>query len=258
MHTSFGVHRHHSDDVTNASFSTTTFRPRRSISSSSGQPQTRHIPCGLDSQPTNSRPDRFSHEKDSFENDDEDEETANELNLAVVDGNEDAQSLRGGSADHLHHENNSLDVAFIDENDLERNLNRNIPTESPDRGCAQSNAMDVQSSSVDRKENDTLSQTMVAHWEQEKHNSMAMEDDTHEPFVARPVLAERSLNREHDLDEILRQNEHRSIRLTDSDVSRERCNRKRTSVILFQDEEHGNFQLVVARLTPEKDFKTSK
>ncbi|CAF1617513.1 unnamed protein product, partial [Adineta ricciae] len=45
MHSSFGVARRHSDDVASTSLSTTAYRPRRSISSSGGQQQTRHVVC---------------------------------------------------------------------------------------------------------------------------------------------------------------------------------------------------------------------
>jgi len=160
MHSSFGVRRH-SDDVTNSSFTTTTtFRPRRSISSSGDQRQTRHVVSMLDhySQPT----------KDESFNDD-DEDLGNELNLAVVIGQEDNQSLKDSSIRQVNQENGSLDVAFIDETEFERNLSNQ--------------------------------KTDAAVGEQE-------------------VLKEKSLNQNEELEDILKRNENRSIRLTDSDVRR--------------------------------------
>ncbi len=205
MHSSFGVHRCHSDDVTSSSFTTTkTFRPRRSISSSAGQQQTRHVVCMLNnyshSLPSNQDDDEQDHQtrntqsmpnnlnlsQESFDDDDEEEEVSNELNLAVVVGNEDIQSLRAFS----NQENGSLNVAFIDENDLERQKHLN-----EDEQRDQSNAMDIP-----MNENETLSQTIVANSEQQ---SIEMQD----------------VCQTNDLDEILRRNENRGIRLTDSDVS---------------------------------------
>jgi len=226
MHSSFGVHRRHSDDVTSTSFNTTTtFRPRRSISSSAGQQQTRHVVCMLNNyshslpsssssnqQQTPSDDDEQAKDPnhnltqeqgdDSF-NDDE-EEMADELNLAVVVGNEDAHSLKGFTTEQTNHENGSLDVAFIDETDLERNLSTN----KPDQGTSQ---LDIQTLN---NENDTLSKTIVA-----ERNSIEIKDDKKEE-LNEPVLVVKTLNKDEDLDEILRRNENRGIRLTDSDVSR--------------------------------------
>ena len=133
MHSSFGVRRH-SDDVTSATFTgTTTFRPRRSISSSAGQQQTRHVVCmhnnyshSLSSQQQQNISDDEQQTKntdqDSF---DDDDDIVDELNLAVVIGNEDAQSLKGSTTEQTNNENGSLDVAFIDETDFERNFSNN-------------------------------------------------------------------------------------------------------------------------------------
>lgn len=206
MHSSFGAPRRHSDDVVGTSLSTTVYRPRRSISSSGGQQQTRHVVCMLNNhshslpsnqqqngsdddeqeQPTcnaQSMPSHLNLSQESFD-DEEDEDIGNELNLAVVVGNEDLQSLRAFPI-----EQGSLDVAFIDETDLERQ--RPIADEP-------SNAMDVQMSI--NQENDTLSQTVVANADQQ---SIEMQDiDT----------------KTNELDEILKRNENRCVRLTDSDV----------------------------------------
>lgn len=218
MHSSFGVHRYHSDEITSTSFTTTTtFRPRRSISSSSGQQQTRHIACQLnnyshslanqedtttqeyeeqDGLQNNAMEMILTHDpqRSSFDagddEDDEDEENTNELNLAVVDGNEDAHSLRGFHAEPTHHENGSLDVAFIDETDSERHLN-------PDT-------------------------TMNAVPIEQGQETLVKIDATPSPVLSSMtamVLMEKSMNKEDDLDEILRRNEKREIRLTDSDVS---------------------------------------
>jgi hypothetical protein len=227
MHSSFGVHRRHSDDVTSTSFNTTTtFRPRRSISSSAGQQQTRHVVCMLNNyshslpsssssnqQQTPSDDDEQAKDPnhnltqeqgdDSF-NDEDEEEMADELNLAVVVGNEDAHSLKGFTTEQTNHENGSLNVAFIDETDLERNLSTN----KPDQGTSQ---LDIQT--LDN-ENDTLSKTIVA-----ERNSIEIKDDKKEE-LNEPVLVVKTLNKDEDLDEILRRNENRGIRLTDSDVSR--------------------------------------
>ena len=222
MHSSFGAPpRRHSDDVASTALSTTTtnnnnstaYRPRRSISSSGGQQQTRHVVCMLNnyshSLPSNQQPstsdddeqdqqarnaqsmptnlnltqESFDDDEDDDDEDDEDE-VANELNLAVVVGNEDIQSLRGFST-----EQGSLDVAFIDEADVDRQKNL---VEDP------SNSMDIQMSTTD--DNETLSQTIVGHGEQQ---SIEMQD------------ADAKTN---ELDEILKRNENRGIRLTDSDV----------------------------------------
>jgi len=219
MHSSFGVHRCHSDDITNASFTTTTFRPRRSISSSAGQQQTRHVVCMLNnyshSLPSNQQQitsDDDEHNQpnhnltaeqgeDSFD-DDDDDDIANELNLAVVVvGNEDAQSLKGFTTEQTNNENGSLNVAFIDETDLER---QKLLSEDEQRD--QSNAMDIANN-----ENDTLSRTIIANCEQQ---SIEMQD----------------ICQTNDLDEILKRNENRCIRLTDSDVN---IPRKHFSIIVF-------------------------
>lgn len=234
MHSSFGVSRRHSDDVTNNSVSTTGYRPRRSISSSGGQQQTRHVACAMNnyshSLPSNqqantsdddeqnarntqSMPNNLNLTQESFEDDDEDvvddEAMPNELNLAVVVGNEDLQSLRA----FPNQEQGSLDVAFIDETDGER---------------AKANAMDVPSS-----ENETLSQTILANTEQQ---SIEMQD----------------LAQTNDLDEILRRNENRAIRLTDSDVKFVFIRFVLFFVFSFlQDEEHVNFSITMNnRTTP--------
>ena len=211
MHSSFGVPRRHSDDVVSTSLSTTAYRPRRSISSSGGQQQTRHVVCMLNNhshslpsnqqqngsdddeqeQPTcnaQSMPSNLNLSQESFD-DEEDEDIGNELNLAVVVGNEDLQSLRAFPIEQSNAEQGSLDVAFIDETDFERQ--RPIADEP-------SNAMDVQMSIY--QENDTLSQTVVANADQQ---SIEMQDiDT----------------KTNELDEILKRNENRCVRLTDSDV----------------------------------------
>jgi hypothetical protein len=163
MHSSFAVHRHHSDDITNASFSTTTtFRPRRSISSSSGQPQTRHIPCPMNnySHSVADPSERLEHqdidepirdqvdlngtqneEGDSFEGDDDDENN-NELNLAVVVGNEDIQSLKGFTTEQSNNDHGTLDVAFIDETDVERQLQQNAAVEMEMVACESADITD--------------------------------------------------------------------------------------------------------------------
>jgi hypothetical protein len=202
MHSSFGVPRRHSDDVVSTSLSTTAYRPRRSISSSGGQQQTRHVVCMLnnyshslpsDQQQNTSDDDEHDHQtRDtqsmpsninlSQESYDDEEDISNELNLAVVVGNEDIQSLRAFSTQ----ENGSLNVAFIDETDLER---QKLLSED------QSNAMDIANN-----ENDTLSRTIIANGEQQ---SIEMQD----------------ICQTNDLDEILKRNENRCIRLTDSDVT---------------------------------------
>jgi len=210
MHSSFGVPRRHSDDVVSTSLSTTAYRPRRSISSSGGQQQTRHVVCMLNnyshSLPSNqqqntsdddeqeeqtlntqSMPSNLNLTQESYE---DEEEISNELNLAVVVGNEDIQSLRAFSTEQTNQENGSLNVAFIDETDLERQKHL-IEDEQRD----QSNAMDIPTN-----ENETLSQTIVANGEQQ---SIEMQD----------------VCQTNELDEILRRNENREIRLTDSDVS---------------------------------------
>jgi hypothetical protein len=232
MHSSFGVHRCHSDDVTNASFTTTTFRPRRSISSSAGQQQTRHVVCMLNnyshSFPSNQQQitsDDDEHNQpnhnltqgqgeDSFDDNDDDDDIANELNLAVVVvGNEDVQSLKGFTTEQTNNENGSLNVAFIDETDLERNLINNKPIYENDQAISQS---DVQLLNIENNENETLLQTIVA-----ERNSIEIKDNTNQQSTQSngPVLVEKPLNKDDDLDEILRQNENRCIRLTDSDVS---------------------------------------
>jgi len=210
MHSSFGVPRRHSDDVVSTSLSTTAYRPRRSISSSGGQQQTRHVVCMMNnyshSLPSNqqqntsdddeqeeqtrntqSMPSNLNLTQESYE---DEEEISNELNLAVVVGNEDIQSLRAFSTEQTNQENGSLNVAFIDETDLERQKHL-IEDEQRD----QSNAMDIPTN-----DNETLSQTIVAHGEQQ---SIEMQD----------------ICQTNDLDEILKRNENRCIRLTDSDVN---------------------------------------
>lgn len=196
MHSSFGVHRRHSDDVTSASFTTTTtFRPRRSISSSAGQQQTRHVACMLNnyshSLPSQTQTDidddqtvkhsnhNLTQDHEDLFNDDDDDE----LNLAVVVGSEDIQSLK----EYANNENGSLDVAFIDETDLERNLSHH-------------------KQAVENEQVTTQNETVV------NENSNAKQESI-------PVLTEKTLNKDNDLDEILRRNEHRCIRLTDSDVN---------------------------------------
>jgi hypothetical protein len=237
MHSSFGVHRHHSDDVASSSFTTTTtFRPRRSISSSAGQQQTHHIVCMLNNYshslpPTNQQQttsDDDEHEQqikdlnhnltqeqreDSFNDDDED--ITNELNLAVVVGNEDAQSLKGFSTEQTNNENGSLDVAFIDETDFERNLSNNKPI------CENHDVIDVQTLNIENNENETLTQTIVAERNEEQRNTIEIKDNNNQELIQSsvPVLVEKPLNKDDDLDEILRRNENRCIRLTDSDAS---------------------------------------
>lgn len=212
MHSSFGAPRRHSDDVTSASFTTTTFRPRRSISSSAGQQQTRHVVCMLNNyshslpssnqQQTPSDDDDQTkdpnhnltqeQDDDSFSDEEEEEEIADELNLAVVVGNEDAHSLKGFSTEQTNNENGALDVAFIDETDLSSN--------KYEQGTSQAEVTD----------NETLSQTILV-----KRNSIEIKNQE----LNAPVLVEKILNKDEDLDEILRRNENRSVRLTDSDVS---------------------------------------
>jgi hypothetical protein len=212
MHSSFGVPRRHSDDVVSTSLSTTAYRPRRSISSSGGQQQTRHVVCMMNNyshslpsnqqqntsdddeqeqtaRDTQSMPSNLNLTQESYEDEEEEEEISNELNLAVVVGNEDLQSLRAFATDQTQQENGSLDVAFIDETDLERQ--KILIEEEQQRD--QSNAMDIPT-------NETLSQTIVAHGEQQ---SIEMQD----------------ICQTNDLDEILKRNENRGIRLTDSDVN---------------------------------------
>ena len=220
MHSSFGVPRRHSDDVASTSLSTTAYRPRRSISSSGGQQQTRHVMCMLNNhshslpsnqQPTTSDDDEqeqvtsnatsmpndlnlsqesFDDEDDEEDDEVEEEEIANELNQAVVVGNEDLQSLRAFPIEQTNPEPHTLDVAFIDETDSERQ--KQLAEDL-------SNAMDVQMSSH-QPDNETLSQTMVANVEQQSIEMQEIE------------------TKSTDLDEILRRNENRYIRLTDSDV----------------------------------------
>ena len=226
MHASFGVPRRHSDDVVSTSLSTTTYRPRRSISSSGGQQQT-HVLCMMNNyshslpstrqqntsddeqqtRSTQSVPNNLNLTQELFNDDDEDEDISNELNLAVVVGNEDTQSLHGFSAEQTNQENGSLNVAFIDETDLER---QKILVEN--EKCDQTDAMDIPNSN----NNETLSQTVVANCEQQ---SIEMYD----------------LCQKNELDEILRQNENRSIRLTDSDVnSKPKHRNKIFSIIIFR------------------------
>lgn len=226
MHSSFGVPRRHSDDVTSTSFTTTTtFRPRRSISSSAGQQQTRHVVCIRNNyshslpnqqQGTNDDMDDDQQAKssnnnltqeDSFNDDenevvDDEEDMANELNLAVVVGNEDIQSLKEYTTEPIVNDHGSLDVAFIDETDIERNLNQTKAV------CENDQATVAESQQIsEKKETENLTQTIVN------------EDNKEEKeIIEKPVLVEKTLNKETDLDEILRRNEHRCIRLTDSDV----------------------------------------
>ena len=192
MHSSFGVHRHHSEEIGSQSFSTAApaCRPRRSISSSSGQAHTRHIICPLATQPTeeNMNVTQEDQNKDSFDDDEEEENNHHdELNLAVVDGNEDGQSLRAEHPEGLQQENGSLDVAFIDEADLERLAKQSEQSHSP------MNTTEPLDSNADA------------------HQTSAM-------MVS--VLMEKSLNKDDELDDILRRNANRAIRLTDSDVGR--------------------------------------
>jgi hypothetical protein len=205
MHSSFGVPRRHSDDVVSTSLSTTIYRPRRSISSSGGQQQTRHVVCALNnyshSLPSNqqqnisdddeqeqqthntqSMPSNLNFTQESY---DDEDDMANELNLAVVVGNEDIHSLRG----YTTQENGSLNVAFIDETDLERHK---ILSEDE-----QINAMDIP---IMTTENETLTQTLIVNPEQQSIEMQDIDCQT------------------NDLDDILRRNENRCIRLTDSDV----------------------------------------
>lgn len=223
MHSSFGTSRRHSDDVTSASFTTTTFRPRRSISSSAGQQQTRHVVCMLnnyshslpssDQQATANDDDDDDRSKDpnanlTQEQDDDsfsdaDEEIADELNLAVVVGNEDAHSFKGFPAEQTNNENAALDVAFIDETDLCSNKH--------EQGTAQPSNQD----------NETLTQTLLV-----DQNPTATESNV-------PVLIEKTLNKEEDLDEILRRNENRGVRLTDSDVSSDYSFEKEAFQLIF-------------------------
>ena len=217
MHSSFGVPRRHSDDVVSTSLSTTAYRPRRSISSSGGQQQTRHVACVMnnyshslpsnqqqntsdDDEPepntgeTQSMPSNLNLTQESY---DEEEEIANELNLAVVVGNEDLQSLRAFPTEQANQENGSLDVAFIDEADLER---QKVLLEEAEQQQQQQQQQNDQSNAMDIPSNETLSQTIVAQSEQQ---SIEMQE----------------IPQSNDLDEILRRNENRVIRLTDSDVS---------------------------------------
>lgn len=215
MHSSFGTARRHSDDVTSASYTTTTFRPRRSISSSAGQQQTRHVVCMLndyshslpssnqqmnfnddDDQSKDQNPDLTQEQADDSFND-ADEEIADELNLAVVVGNEDAQSLKGFTTEQTNNDNGALDVAFIDETDLCVNKS--------EQAASQADVVDAPPTS--NPDNETLSQTMVV-----ENIPTATESNA-------PILVEKILNKEEDLDEILRRNENRGVRLTDSDVS---------------------------------------
>lgn len=215
MHSSFGVPRRHSDDVVNTSLTTTAYRPRRSISSSAGQQQTRHVMCMLNnhshSLPSNQEPavsDDDEHEQvktnipsmtndlnisqQSFDDEEEDEEDLpNELNLAVVVGNEDLQSLRAFPVEQNNPEPDSLDVAFIDELDVDRQKMTNIDDTT--------NAMDIQMSNS-QQENENIAQITANNVEQQSIEMNEIENKT------------------NDLDEILRQNENRCVRLTDSDV----------------------------------------
>jgi hypothetical protein len=262
MHSSFGVHRRHSDDVTSTSFTaTTTFRPRRSISSSAGQQQTRHVACMLNNyshslpssnqQQTPSDDDEQAKDPnhnltqgqgdDSFN--DDDEEIVDELNLAVVVGNEDANSLKGFTAEQTNNENGSLDVAFLDEADLERNLSTN----KLDQGATTTTQPEIQTLN---NENETLSKTVVA-----EQNSIEIKDDKKEEESNEPVLVEKVLNKDEDLDEILRRNENRGIRLTDSDVSRNKFSFLENPIHIFQDEDCENFDI---KATPSKDTNTGK
>ena len=62
-----------------------------------------------------------------------------------------------------------------------------------------------------------LSQTIVA-----ERNSIEINHEPTQSIV--PILVEKTLNKHDELDEILRRNENRSIRLTDSDVSSNKYN----------------------------------
>ncbi|CAF0779341.1 unnamed protein product [Rotaria sordida] len=218
MHSSFGIHRRHSDDVTSTSFTTTTFRPRRSISSSAGQQQTRHVICmlnnhshSLTSQQQITIDDHQQikhnltqeHEDDSFNDDDDD--ISNELNLAVVVGNEDIQSLKEYPNEQINNEHGSLDVAFIDETDLERNISHNKQIYDNDQILIQSNNINIDILNIKNNENEI------------KINNQNLN---------RPILIDKILNNDNNLEEILRRNENRCIRLTDSD-----------------DEDHENFHI---------------
>lgn len=185
MHSSFGVHRHHSEEITSQSFSTgttATCRPRRSISSSSGQAQTRHILCPITTFAHPEPKEDPQQVKDESYDDEDVEENADELNLAVVLGNEDAQSLRAETNDPLHQENGSLDVAFIDEADLAHQQSADEP-------------MNTTENCLDKPEDPQQTSAMMV-----------------------SVLAEKSMNQDDELDDILRRNANRAIRLTDSDV----------------------------------------
>ncbi|CAF3837034.1 unnamed protein product [Adineta steineri] len=240
MHSSFGVRRH-SDDVTSTSFTGSTFRPRRSISSSGEQQQTRHVVCmlnnyshSLPNQQLNTSDDDEQHMKNSNQESfsDDDEDIVNELNLAVVVGNEDGQSLKGFTNEQINNENGSLDVAFLDEADLERNLsNNNNKTTSENEQIT----TDVQIlNSDDHNENETLLQTIIV-----ERNLSEIKDNNQELIV--PILVEKQLNKDDELDEILRRNENRCIRLTDSD-----------------DEDHENFNVKTTPIKTSEDNNNNK
>ncbi|CAM4740902.1 unnamed protein product [Rotaria magnacalcarata] len=235
MHSSFGVARRHSDDVTSTSFTaTTTFRPRRSISSSAGQQQTRHVVCMLsnyshslpsqqpgtnddiDYDQQSKDPNHNLTQEDSFNDDDneldDDEDMANELNLAVVVGNEDMQSLKEYTNEPMPNDHGSLDVAYIDETDLERNCSHTKPTCEND----QTNATDAPQLDMKNDEIEVTSQTLINEDNQEQKDAIEITNQEARQVII-PVLVEKPLNKENDLDEILRRNENRCIRLTDSD-----------------------------------------
>ncbi|CAF4419547.1 unnamed protein product, partial [Rotaria magnacalcarata] len=117
---------------------------------------------GPDEQTQNieSMPSNLNLTQESY---DDEDDIANEHNLAVVVGHEDIQSLRAFSTEQTHPENGSLNVAFIDETDVERQKNQ-VENEQRD----QSSAMDIPNN-----DNETLSQTIVAPGEQQ---SIEMQD----------------------------------------------------------------------------------
>ncbi|CAF4797045.1 unnamed protein product, partial [Rotaria socialis] len=85
-------------------------------------------------------------------------------------------------------------------------------------------------------ENEVTSHTLIN--EDNKEQKDAIKITNQEPTqVIIPVLVEKPLNRENDLDEILRRNENRCIRLTDSD-----------------DEDCENFQI---KKTPVQNFNNN-
>ena len=239
MHSSFGIHRRHSDDVASTSFTTTTFRPRRSISSSAGQQQTRHIACTLNNyshslsspqQITNDDVEDDQQVKDAYHNlteeqeedsfNDDDEDIANELNLAVVVGNEDVQSLKDFTTEPTNIENGSLDVAFIDETDVERNSSYNKRTSDTDQPTLQSDILNGETSNIGSNVNRILSQTTIAEHNQDQENSTEIQNSDQKLIQSNTlILVDKVTSTNENLDDILRRNENRCIRLTDSDVN---------------------------------------